>query len=195
MCGVTLDWELVTSFMGLVISLMVEGMSIRSISRLTGTDVNTIMSLLLTVGEKCRRVFDIKVRKVRPKYVQLDETWSYVHTKEKHLSADDSAEWGDAYTWIALDSESKLMISYYVGKRDAASTQEFVRDFSSRVRGRMQVTSDGFRPYIAAMEEYFGADVDFAQIIKLYGRPDNAAGFCWVGQYILSRYVALAYGN
>ena len=163
-----------------IISLMVEGMSVRAISRITGADKNTILSLLLTVGDKFRRIFDSRIRDVRPHYVQLDETWSFVHTKEKHLSEGDPGEWGDAYTWLALDAQSKLIISYLVGKRDGLSALEFIGDFSHRVRGRLQVTSDGFKPYIGAMEEYFGADVDFAQLVKVYGTPDNA-GPDWYG--------------
>lgn len=163
-----------------IISLMLEGMSVRAIARLTDTDKGTILALLLTVGEKCRKVFDARIRGVRPRYVQFDETWSFVHTKEKNLASDDSAEWGDAYTWIALESESKLVISYHVGKRDAESANEFVSDYSSRVIGRHQVTSDGLKSYVEAIETYFGADIDFAQLIKIYGKPDNA-GPDWYG--------------
>jgi hypothetical protein len=154
---------------------MMEGMSIRAIARVTGADQNTIMSLLLTVGGKCRRVFNAKVRGIKARYLELDELWCFVHTKEKHLHGDDPAEWGDTYTWIALDAESKLMVSYLVAKRDGPSALEFVTDLSKRVAGRVQVTSDAFRPYIGAIEESFGADVDYAQLIKVYGKPDNAA--------------------
>jgi IS1 family transposase len=160
--------------------MMVEGMSIRVISRLTDTDKNTILSPLLTVGEKCHRVFDSKVREVKAKYVQMDELWCFVHTKEGRLRHTDPSEWGDAYTWIALDADTKLVISYLVAKRDGISALEFIGDFSHRVAERLQVTSDGFKPYIGAMEECFGADVDFAQLIRIYGKPDNA-GPDWYG--------------
>jgi transposase-like protein len=163
-----------------IINLMVEGMSVRAIARFTGADKNTILSLLLTAGEKCRSVFDAQVRNVRPHYVQLDELWCFVHTKEKRLREDDPEEWGDAYTWIGIDSESKLIISYLVAKRDGPSALDFVTDLSHRVVGRLQITSDAFRPYIGAIEECFGADVDFAQLIKVYGKPDNA-GPDWYG--------------
>ena len=159
---------------------MVEGVSVRAISRLTDIDRNTVLSVLLTVGEKCRIVFNARVRRVRARYVQLDETWSFVHTKEKRLARNDPAEWGDAYTWVALDSQTKLIITYLVGKRDAECANTFVRDLSDRIAGRCQVTSDGFKPYIAAIEEAWGADVDFAQLIKVYGKPDNA-GPDWYG--------------
>jgi IS1 family transposase len=159
---------------------MMEGTSIRAIARLTGTDQNTIMSLLLTAGERCHRIFNAKVRGVKSHYVELDELWTFVHTKEGHLAAEDPNEWGDTYTWIALDAESKLMISYLVAKRDGPSALEFVTDLSKRVVGRVQITSDAFRPYIGAVEESFGADADFAQLIKVYGKPDNA-GPDWYG--------------
>ena len=163
-----------------IISLMLEGMSVRAISRLTGAEKKTILSLLLTIGRKCATLFDSRVRGIRPRYLELDETWAFVHTKEKHLGLDDPNEWGDTYTWIALDAETKLVVSYLVGKRDAASAFTFVRDLSERVVGRCQVTSDGFRSYIPAIEEYFGADVDFAQLVKIMGRADNA-GPGWYG--------------
>jgi IS1 family transposase len=115
-----------------------------------------------------------------PRYVELDELWCFVHTKEKRLRQDDPEEWGDAYTWIALDAETKLIISYLVAKRDGPSALEFISDLYQRVTGRIQITSDGFKPYIGAIEEYFGADVDFAQLIKVYGKPDNS-GPDWYG--------------
>jgi IS1 family transposase/transposase-like protein len=161
-----------------IISLLTEGVSVRAIARLTGIHKTTILSLLLTVGQKCRRLFDEKIRNIRPRYVQADEIWTFVHTKEGHLTADDPAEWGDAYVWIALDSQTKLVISYYVGKRDAASAQEFVSDLSGRVAGRFQITTDGLRAYIPVIEEYFGADIDFAQLLKLYGKA-QAEGPDW----------------
>jgi transposase-like protein/IS1 family transposase len=163
-----------------IIALLIEGMSIRAISRVTETDQNTIMSLLLTVGEKCRQVFNAKVQGIKARYLELDELWNFVHTKQKNLHIGDPEEWGDTYTWIGLDAETKMVISYLVAKRDGPSALEFVTDLSKRVIGRSQVTSDGFRPYIGAIEECFGADVDFAQLIKVYGKPDNA-GPDWYG--------------
>ena len=163
-----------------IINLLVEGMSVRAVARFTGVDKNTILALLLTVGAKCRRVFDTKIRSVRPKYVQLDELWCFVHKKENKLKEADPKEWGDAYTWTAIDAETKLMIAYLVAKRDGPSALDFVTDLSHRVEGRLQLTSDGFKPYIGAVEECFGADVDFAQLIKLYGKPDNS-GPDWYG--------------
>lgn len=140
----------------------------------------TILSLLVVAGTKCQAVLDARVQNIRPKFVQLDELWTFVHTKEAHLHHDDPAEWGDAYTWVAIDPDTKLIISHLVAKRDGPSALEFVTDFSKRITGRTQVTSDGFKPYIGAMEECFGADVDFAQLIKIYGAPENT-GPAWYG--------------
>jgi transposase-like protein/IS1 family transposase len=160
-----------------VISLLTEGMSVRAVTRITGVHKTTILSLLQTVGDKSQRVFDERVRNVKPRFVQADELWSYVHTKEAHLHSDDPQEWGDAYTFIGLDSESKLIISYHVGKRDGASALRFCRDLSERIDPnlRFQITTDGFKPYINAIEEYFGASVDFAQLLKIYGTPEGSA--------------------
>ena len=163
-----------------VLSLLLEGMSIRAASRITGMHKKTILSLLVVAGRKCQGVLDARVRDLRPKFVQLDELWTFVHTKQDHLKPTDPDEWGDAYTWVAIDADTKLIISHLVAKRDGPSALEFVTDFSKRITGRTQVTSDGFKPYIGAMEECFGADVDFAQLIKIYGKPDNA-GPDWYG--------------
>jgi transposase-like protein/IS1 family transposase len=153
-----------------VVTLLTEGMSIRAVARVSGVDRNTILSLLLTVGEKCRKLFNARVRNLRPRFVQADELYCFVHSKQANLRWDSPREWGDTYTWLALDSESKLILSYHVGKRDGASAFEFVRDLSGRIDARCQITTDGFKPYINAIEEYFGANVDYAQLLKLYGR-------------------------
>lgn len=154
-----------------IITLLMEGMSVRSISRFTGVHQGTILSLLLTVGNKCRSLFDARVRGIRPRFVQADELWTFVHTKERHLFPGDSPEWGDAYIWMAIDSETKLVLSYLTAKREAISAYEFITDLDKRVEGHFQITTDGLRWYIPAIEERFGADVDFAQLVKVYGTP------------------------
>jgi transposase-like protein len=154
-----------------VITLLCEGMSVRAISRITGVHKRTILSLLLTVGEKSRRIFDSRIRNVRPRFVQADELWTFVHTKEGHLFPGNPQEWGDTNIWMAIDSETKLVLSCLTAKRDAISAYDFIRDPSGRVRGRFQITTDGLKGYIPAIEEYFGADVDFAQLMKVYGTP------------------------
>ena len=157
-----------------IVTLLIEGMSVRAVSRITGAHQGTILSLLLTVGEKCRKLFDTRMRGIHPRYVQADELWTFVHTKEHRCTVDSPREWGDAYVWMAIDSETKLVLSYLTAKRDPPSAHTFIRDLSERVSGRFQITTDGLRGYIPAIEEYLGADVDFAQLVKVYGNADGA---------------------
>ena len=154
-------------------TLLTEGMSVRAVSRVTGLHKNTILSLTETAAEKCRAIFDRYVQDVRPRYVQADEVWTFVHTKARRLRPDHPTEYGDAYVWIALDSEIKAVLSYYVGKRDGLSGYKFVQDLGDRIKAqhRFQFTSDGHEVYPPAIEEYFGADIDFAQIVKNYLPP------------------------
>jgi transposase-like protein/IS1 family transposase len=156
-----------------IVALLTEGMSIRSVFRTTGVHQGTILSLLLTVGQKCRSLFNSKVRGIHPRFVQADELWTFVHTKERHLLPGSLAEWGDQYIWMAIDSETKMVLSYLVAKREGTGAYDFIRDLSQRVTGRFQITTDGLRSYIPAIEEYFGADIDFAQLVKLYGTSDG----------------------
>jgi transposase-like protein/IS1 family transposase len=152
-----------------IVNLLLEGMSVRAVSRITGAHLGTILSLMLTVGDNCRKLFDGRVRNIRPRFVQADELWTFVHTKELHLLPGAPVEWGDAYIWMAIDSETKMVLSYLVAKREAACAYDFIRDLSERVTGRFQLTTDGLRSYVPAVEEYFGAEIDFAQLVKLYG--------------------------
>jgi IS1 family transposase len=146
-------------------------MSVRAVSRVTGIHKTTILSLLKTVGAKCARLFDAKVQNIRPRFVQADELWTFVHTKEKRVRPHDPDEYGDQYVWIALDSETKAVLSYYVGKRDGVSAYEFIEDLSHRITNRCQITTDGLDAYPPAIEEHFGADVDYAQLVKNYASP------------------------
>ena len=159
-------------------TLLTEGMSVRAVSRVTGLHKNTILSLTETAAVKCRAVFDRYVKDVSPRYVQADEIWTFVHTKEKRVKDSDPLEYGDAYVWIALDSETKAVLSYYVGRRDGLSGYNFIQDLSRRVVGRFQFTSDGHEVYPPAIEEHFGADIDFAQIVKNYA-PTRTDGPDW----------------
>ncbi|MFZ3211007.1 MAG: hypothetical protein WA188_05785 [Terriglobales bacterium] len=162
-----------------ILQLMLEGMSIRAICRFTGVDKNTITSVLNTAGEKARHVFDGRIRNVRPAFVQMDELWGFVHTKEQHLGDDDPQEWGDAYVWLAIDADTKLILSYYVGTRTTASAFEFVRDLSTRTVGRFQITTDSLRGYVGAIAEHYGENIDFAQLQKVYARLQGGAD--WYG--------------
>ena len=154
-----------------IITLLVEGMSLRAISRVTDASINTISNLLVDAGEACSAYHDDTVRLVRAKRVQVDEIWSFTYAKQKNVAMAKSApeEAGDTWTWTAIDADSKLVVSWLVGPRDAGSAFTFVSDLADRLATRVQLTSDGLRLYLNAVEDTFGADIDFAQLIKLYG--------------------------
>ncbi len=158
---------------------MLEGVSVRAISRLTGLHLQTILDLMNTASENARRKFDALVHNIRPKFVQLDELWCMVGCHGKNVSVDSPAEWGDQWTWLALDSDSKMILPYYIGPRNTVSAYKFVRDLSERTLGTYQITSDALRGYVGAIEEWYGADVHFAQLQKIYGR--SQAGPEWYG--------------
>jgi len=160
-------------------TLMLEGMSIRSIERFTGLHRDTILSLMNTAAAKAQRMLDSLVRDVRPKFVQLDELWTYVGCHGRRVHDGVPAEWGDHWTWLAIDSDTKLIISHHIGARNTINAYKFVRDLSQRTLGRYQITSDALRGYVGAIEEWFGADVHFAQLQKVYGRLE--AGPEWYG--------------
>jgi transposase-like protein/IS1 family transposase len=159
--------------------MMLEGMSIRAISRLTGLHKNTILSLMVTASQNAQKVFDKLVRNVRPKFVQLDELWCMIGCHGKRVTIDSPADWGDAWTWLALDSDSKMILSFHIGPRNTVSAYKFVHDLSQRTLGTYQITSDALRGYVGAIEEWYGSDVHFAQLQKIYGRTE--AGPEWYG--------------
>jgi IS1 family transposase len=159
-----------------IVSNLVEGSSIRSIERITGVHRDTIMRLGANVGQSCAKFLDAKVKNVAAKKVQCDEIWTYVFKKQARISVDESAAGiGDQYVFIALDSDTKLVINYHVGKRDATSAFYFMRDLESRLANRVQLTTDGFPAYRNAVEDTFGANVDYAQLVKIYGQPKASA--------------------
>ena len=157
-----------------ILRLMVEGVSIRAISRLTGADKGTVTRLLEQFGEACAGYHNIHVRQIRVRRIQCDEIWSFVGAKAKNVRAEKKSEgWGDTWTWTAIDAETKLCVSYLVGGRDAGWAKEFMEDCASRIRGRVQVTTDGHKAYLEAVEGAFGMDVDYAQLQKIYGAPSD----------------------
>ncbi len=160
------------------LAMMLEGMSIRAISRLTGLHQQTILSLMNTAAAKARAVLDAKVQNISPRYVQMDELWGYVHTREPNLSEGDPGEWGSVYIWLAIDSESKLLITHHLGGRNSIAAHAFVSDLRKRTTGRYQVTSDQLNAYVGAMREHFGQNVDFGQLHKIYGRLQTES---WYG--------------
>jgi IS1 family transposase len=155
-----------------VVSALVEGNSVRSTCRMTGIAKGTVLSLLADLGEQCAAYHDEHVRWLTTKRTQADEVWSFCGAKMKNASEDKVAQgWGDVWTWVALDADSKLVVSYLVGQRGAYWADKFLKDVASRVSNRVQLTTDGHHVYVDAVERAFGAEVDYAMLIKLYGNP------------------------
>jgi IS1 family transposase len=159
-----------------VLSMLCEGSSMRSISRVVDVSFNTIDKLLQNAGAACAEFHDRAVRDVKSQRVQCDEIWSFVHAKAKNVptakAAPESA--GDIWTWTALDADNKLILSWVVGGRDAAYALALMDDVRDRLVNRVQLTTDGHSAYLGAIEEAFGADIDFAQLVKLYGEPPSS---------------------
>lgn len=154
-----------------VLKLLVEGSSMRTIARVVGVSINTVTKLLIEAGHACEAFHDERVRSVHAAKVQCDEIWSFCYAKQKNVPGAVAApeEAGDVWTWTALDSDSKLILSWMVGGRDAGYATEFMRDLESRIAGRIQLTTDGHRAYLEAVEDAFGNNIDYAQLVKLYG--------------------------
>ena len=162
-----------------VLSMLCEGSSMRSISRIVDVSINTVTKLLEDAGRVCAEHHDATVRDVRAKRVQCDEIWVFCYAKQKNVKTAKAApeEAGDVWTWTALDADSKLIVSTLIGGRDAGYANEFMQDVAGRLAGRVQLTTDGHKAYLDAVEGAFGADVDYAQLVKLYGDvPENAKG-------------------
>lgn len=158
-----------------IVAALVEGNSIRSTCRMTGAAKGTTLKLLADIGKVCAKYHDEHVRNIRSKRVQCDEIWSFCYGKDKNISDEQKKEGaGSLWTWTALDADSKLIVSYLCGGRDASWGLSFMEDLASRLATRIQITTDGHRAYAEAIEGAFGMEVDYAMLIKLYGTPANA---------------------
>lgn len=155
-----------------IIGLLVEGNSLRATSRLADVSINTVTKLLIDVGIACQEYHDKYVRNVTSRRVQCDEIWSFIYAKDKNLPKNLQGKYGvgSVWTWVALDAESKFVISWLVGNRDEDYARIFMRDVASRLKNHVQLTTDGLKAYLDAVEENFGADIDFAQLVKMYGK-------------------------
>jgi IS1 family transposase len=157
-----------------ILSLLCEGSSMRAISRVTDVSINTVVKLLADAGEACAvHHFDTVVR-IKSKRVQCDEIWSFCYAKQKNVAASKAAPFGagNVWTWTALDADTKLIVSYFVGNRDAETANFFMDDLRFRLDGRTQLTTDGHGVYLDAVAGAFGEDgVDYAMLVKLYGEP------------------------
>jgi IS1 family transposase len=151
-----------------IISALVEGNSLRSTSRMTGASKVTILRLLEAIGMACANFQDKALRNLPCKRIQCDEIWSFVGAKEINASPEKKEEgWGDIWTWVAIDAETKLVPSFMVGSRGAQTAKAFMDDLASRLANRVQLTTDGHRVYLQAVENAFGAAVDYAMLIKI----------------------------
>ncbi|MEX2125743.1 MAG: IS1 family transposase [Woeseia sp.] len=152
-----------------VISALVEGNSIRSIERMTGVHRDTIMRLLVTVGNGCERLLDQSMRDLSCQRIQVDEIWAYVGKKQRHLTpADDPRRVGDIWTFVAIDADTKIVPCYRVGKRTLPHAKAFLNDLSGRLSNRVQLSSDALSAYVEACEVAFGNNVDYGTIVKSY---------------------------
>lgn len=161
-----------------ILAMLCEGSSMRSISRIADVSINTVGKLLVEAGEACLAIHDEHVRNVKASRIQCDEIWSFCYAKQKNVAnakaAPDGA--GDVWTWTALDADTKLITAYFVGDRSGESAMILMDDLRSRLSNRVQLTTDGHKAYLEAVEGAFGADVDFAQLVKLYGPTITAPG-------------------
>ena len=150
----------------------------RSISRIADVSINTVSGLLVDAGKACAEHHDIAVRNVASKRIQADEIWSFCYAKQKNVATAKAApeDAGDVWTWTALDADSKLIVSYLIGGRDAGYANEFMEDVASRLANRVQLTTDGHKAYLEAVDGAFGSAIDYAMLIKLYGNTPGPAG-------------------
>lgn len=154
-----------------VVSALVEGNSIRATSRMTGIAQNTIIKLLTDLGAACAEYQDKAFRNLTCRKIQCDEIWSFVGSKAKNVSPDKEGVfgYGDVWTWVSMDADTKLVPCWLVGPRNAQAANEFISDLASRLANKVQLTTDGHKPYLEAIEKAFGGDIDYAQLVKIYG--------------------------
>jgi IS1 family transposase len=158
-----------------VIRCIVEGNSIRATVRMTGVAKNTIVKLLTEVGDACAKYQDSTLRNLPCRRIQCDEIWSFCYAKEKNVPADKRGQfgYGDVWTWTAICADTKLIASWTVGTRGAVTAYEFMQDLAGRLANRIQLTTDGHRVYLDAVEDAFGSNVDYAMLVKMYGAADR----------------------
>ena len=156
-----------------VVAALVEGSGINSVSRMTGVGKPTILHLLTSLGTACMEYQNETLRNISAKRIQVDEVWSLCFAKDKNLPDELKAKFGfgSVWTWMAIDADTKLIPAWLVGKRDADYANKFISDLAGRLSTRVQLTSDGHRPYLEAIEGAFGGEIDYSMLIKLYNNP------------------------
>lgn len=158
-----------------VIAALVEGNSIRATVRMTGVAKNTVVKLLADVGKACAEYQYKTLRNLKCKRIECDEIWAFCYAKEKNVPEDKKGKfgYGDVWTFTAICADSKLVPTWYIGNRALEDATVFMQDLSSRLDNRVQLTTDGHRMYLDAVETAFGSKIDFSQLVKLYGLPEN----------------------
>jgi IS1 family transposase len=159
-----------------ILSMLCEGSSMRSVSRVADVSINTVSKLLIEAGEACLAIHHESVRNVHSKRIQCDEIWSFCYAKERNAANAGHPDAGDVWTWTAIDADSKLILSYFVGDRGRDSAHAFMEDLRMRVKGIPQITTDQWKAYIPAVEEAFGRFVDFAQLVKIFRNTPGGPG-------------------
>jgi IS1 family transposase len=156
-----------------IVAALVEGNSIRSIVRMFGFSKNTIAKLIVELGAACSKYMSENLVNLPCKRVQVDEIWSFVYAKQKNVTPEILSERiaGDVWTWVAMDADTKLVCSWLVGPRDTGTATEFMQDLAGRLAHRVQLTSDGHKPYLVAVSDAFGSEIDYAMLVKIYGEP------------------------
>lgn len=160
-----------------ILALLVEGNSLRSVTRITGKSINTVSKLLVDVGTACAIYQNEVMRNLQCKRIQCDEIWAFCGSKEKNVAPENKGKvgYGDVYTWTALDPDTKLIAAFMVGRRDYETAHEFIDDLASRLANRIQLTTDGYKVYLDAVDASFGHNIDFAQLVKVYGQPHEVS--------------------
>jgi IS1 family transposase len=168
--------RLSTERRGQVVGLLTEGNSLRATSRLSGVALNTVTKLLVDIGDACTEYQDRTLRNLTSKRIECDEIWSFVYAKARNVPPEHEGEfgYGDVWTWTAIDSDTKLIPSWLVGSRTGEDAIAFISDLADRLVNRVQLTTDGHRPYLEAVEGAFGSEIDYAMLIKLYGTTQTA---------------------
>lgn len=156
-----------------IINLLVEGTSLRAASRISGCSINTVSKLLVDVGRACIKFHNENVVGVNAKRVQCDEIWSFVYSKEKNVPEGMEGKAGDVWTWTGIDADSKLVIGWLIGDRSAETASVFMQDLADRLATRVQLTTDGYKSYLDAVDAAFTGEVDFAQLVKIYGGSEG----------------------
>jgi IS1 family transposase len=164
-----------------ILSMLVEGSSMRSISRVADVSINTVSKLLVEAGEACLAYHDENVKGLNCKRIQCDEIWSFCYAKEKNAPGAKKAPTfaGDVWTWTSIDAESKLICNWFVGGRDAEFAKQFMDDLAARLSNRVQMSTDGHKVYLEAIEGAFGSEIDYAKLVKMFGTPPETPKGCY----------------